>query len=385
MQVDQDAHARPAQQPAQHRPRHRQGDPAGDQADALHADLKPRGVKPSPGGAGRGGDAADVRVAPGEHRLHERRLGDLPGARLRLPGRPSPDHVHRHALGGAFPVLHEPLGQATGHRLEHRRKRLAAAAAGADGRTRCPAGQREDGVVRAHVAVDADAAEGPSRHVAEQPRQQPRGDPGIGGKHAQHRRHRRRDHPRALGHAAHADQAPRDARLHGRFLGVQVGRQDRLGGRLMVAAAQLPRKRRQRPLHLGDRQPGPDEAGRGNEHVALGDAKLGCRGAGDPPRVAQPGRARQAVGAAAVDEDRLRAASAEPLPADEDRGSLHAVGRKHAGCGDRTSSRHQRHVRLAAALDPRVDPRRGEPRRGGHPSRHPLHQTNSEFGIRNSE
>ena len=85
-------------------------------------------------------------------------------------------------------------------------------------------------------------------------------------------------------------------------------------------------------------------------------------------RIGHALRARARVGAAAVGDDRFRAAAArrEVVLAEIDRRRLREIDREHAGGGRRSVADDQRQIRLAAGLDSAVEPAGAKTGRRGH-------------------
>ena len=92
-------------------------------------------------------------------------------------------------------------------------------------------GERDHRVVGRHVAVDGDGVERLVDGLGRAPPAAPPARPGrVGRDEAEHRRHLRMNHPRALGDRRELDRLATDVDLAKRDLGAQVGGADRLRG-----------------------------------------------------------------------------------------------------------------------------------------------------------
>ena len=175
--------------------------------------------------AGRRDQAAPVRIAAVHRGLDERRVGDRP---RRHPGvgigRGAGDR-DRDQLGRAFAAAHDAERQLVRHRAERLEQRRIEVLV--DGDAAGAVGQREHAVVGRRLAVDGDGVEGVARRFGQRPLQHHRIDRRIGRQVAEHRRHARLDHARALGHAADAERSGLGRDFDRVFLRKRIGRHDR--------------------------------------------------------------------------------------------------------------------------------------------------------------
>src|SRR5690348_4842776 len=206
------------------------GDAVLHQGDTADADLQLVVVEVGAAGAEGGDDAAPVGVAAGDGALPDVGVGDGAGGTAGVGVSGGADHAHGHELLGALAVARHLAAQRTGDvaqgGLEDIRagaiftQRLVAGGA---------AGKEEGGVVGGHVAVHADHVEGVVHGALHDGLKEVRGDGGIGGEVAEHRRHVGVDHADALGRAAEADGLALNLEFDGDGLGAGVGGHDAAG------------------------------------------------------------------------------------------------------------------------------------------------------------
>ena len=264
------------------------------------------------GAAGRHQHAAPVGVAPGDHRLDKRRGADRArrDPRVRVRGRALGDHLDQRArtLAVARQLAREPHGD----RLDGARQRRGSRVAGVDRIAAGGAVREGDHHVRGRgVHVHVDHVEGAVGDLAQGVLQPAALDRGVRGEEAEHRRHVRVDHARALGRAA--DDVGTSAGLDAQrgLLGARVGRHHRARELRPALAAQLDLGDAR--LDAIDRQAAADHAGRADEHVGRLDAEPGRRQLGHALRVGRAGSAGGDVGVAGVDDERPRDASGDAL------------------------------------------------------------------------
>ncbi|MBN8921214.1 MAG: hypothetical protein J0H62_11280, partial [Rhizobiales bacterium] len=179
-----------------------------------------------PGVPRRRHHAAPVRVVAEHRRLHQRALGDRLGDLPRLGVGAAALHVDRDEVARPLGVDGDLAGELGAHAAD----RVAERRQVVPGERRAGAvGEREHGVVRARVALDADAVE---RGLA--PGLQDRvevggGDGGVGHHEPEHGRQVRADHRRALREAGDRDR-PAGELQHARGdLDPGVGGEDGVG------------------------------------------------------------------------------------------------------------------------------------------------------------
>ena len=164
-------------------------------------------------------------------------------------------------------------------------------------------------------------------------------DGDVGGEHREHRGHRRREHRRALGHAADGRGAAdrRASTVCSRGLGHGVGGHHRLGGGGATGGVggELRAELRHARLDRVHRHRDADEAGLAHEHVG-GRAADGLRGElAHAQRVGAALLPRRRVGVAGVEDHRGGAAVGEVAATDLHRRGGDQVAGEHAGGGDR--------------------------------------------------
>ena len=318
-------------------------------------------------GAQRGQDAAPGRIAAEDPGLDQAaaRDGARQIARCRAIGHPR--DVDDQQLGRALAVGGDGARQLAAQLGERGAEAVKLGPAGSmTGAPERAVGQRDHAVVGRHVAVDGDGVERLLDAPGQRRLQRRRRDRRVGGDEAEHRRHLRVDHPRALGdrgqphgHAPYLDRPQR-------HLGAQVGGPDRLGGARDVVAQRREQRRRGRarsldgqarcrwpPVDAVSTSSGPNAQRRrdGARHRALvGGAR-------------RPG---ERVGVAAVGDDGADPRRRQPAGGVPDRRRAQPVDREHAGRGARRVRDDERQVALVARLlDARARPRRTENRAGG--------------------
>ena len=180
------------------------------------------------GAANRHAEAAPVRVAGEERRLHQRRVRDGVGDLQALGGGAALLHAHGDELGGAFAVARRALGEFHRQRRERVQQLGIGRACGVvHERVAGAPGRRDDeGVVGGRVAVDGHAVQAALGQIPRQRAGRCRGDRGIRGQERQHGRHVRTDHSRALHHAGGADGRRAETAMHGDRLRRGVGGHD---------------------------------------------------------------------------------------------------------------------------------------------------------------
>ena len=341
-----------------------------EEHDRPHRDLRARQFERHAGASGHRDEAAPVRIAAVDGRLHQRRVRDRLGGPPRLVARRAAGHVHGHELGRALAAADDAERQLETDAREPLQKRAVGRLV--DDAAARAVGEERHAVVRRALAVHRDRVErvvdrGTERAVEQRLRHRR-----VRRHEAEHRRHHRLDHPGAFGHPA--DRDPRAAEIDrgGRLLGERIGRHDGARGHRTLIGAERAHRQRQPGADLLDRQCDADDAGRRDEHLfgRAADQPGGLRG--HVARDLQPFVARARVGAPAVDDDGARhaARAREVLARDEHGRRLGAVGREDRGRRRRRIRDEEREVRVAVRLDAGADAGRAEAaRRGDAPLR----------------
>ena len=268
-----------------------------------------------------------------ERGLHQRRVGDRAGHGLGQVGGPS-DHDPAHA-GRAFAVgdyLERQLAQQRVHRFAEAQLSLGLGFDTDSGGAPC---EREDGVARGELTVDADAVKRPlDGHGREEVERFSR-NRSVGLHEAEHGREAWRDHAGALGLGGEGDRPLGQCDLQAGPLGTTVRGQDRARESLRVVA-----QFRDRGTHAFQQrlpgQLGADHARRGHPDLAgLDSQKLRGDLLGRSRRL-KTALTVAGVRAAGIGDDR-----AQPpyvcLTRDGHRRS-HARVRGEAGGGDRVGA-----------------------------------------------
>ena len=178
-----------------------------------------------------------VGIAPVPRAFHQHgvrhRFGSLPS----ILERRSATDLHLHEPADSFAILHDHARQIARDVVEHLLEPGEVVAAGSQRfTTHFAVGQRDDGVVGAHVAVHRDTVEALFHRHRQGPLQLFLVERGIGGQHAEHSGHVRIDHPRTLRHATQSDNpSVRQCFAQGKFLGERIGRHDSTRRRLGAA------------------------------------------------------------------------------------------------------------------------------------------------------
>ena len=172
--------------------------------DAVVRDVDRLGIEVRAARAELGEDAAPVGVVAVERALHELAVGDGPGRDPRL-GRDCARRRRATRTNFVAPSASRAICSAS----DPHTSVSASVSACAIDRAGPAVGEHEHGVVRRTAAVDREAVEGLADRVRERPLQRGRVGRGVGRDDREHRRHRGRQHRRALGH-------PADRRAHRR-------------------------------------------------------------------------------------------------------------------------------------------------------------------------
>ena len=225
----------------------RHTDPIRVEGDRRHADG---GQHPPP-----------VRVGAEQRGLDQAVAGHGAGGgeRVGLGGRAG--HGDDDAFGDALGVGLQLSTQVVAH-PQHRIVEIALAGLYFAG----TGGQQQHGVVGRAAAVDVEPVEGQRGRAAQRMVERGGVGDGVGGDHAQHGGQRRREHARALGHAA---DRPVVVVMQRNLFGHGVGGHDGAGG--LLAAGQPAGHLVHDLLHAGQylvhRQPVPDQPGRADRDL----------------------------------------------------------------------------------------------------------------------
>jgi len=163
-------------------------------------------------------------------------LIDAHGSSIVLGGGPADPNGDQ--LGGSLAVSGDLLGKAYAERIQALLEGFEVFSRQIDS-TCCSVGQKQNGVVGAHVAVNGDAIERLLDGFLKAGRQVTGGNWRIGCKECQHGCHVRCNHAGAFGDAAKGDLAPGQLELDCGLLGDGIGRQDGFGCMVPCVPAQL--------------------------------------------------------------------------------------------------------------------------------------------------
>ena len=191
------------------------------------------------------------------------------------------------------------------------------------------AGEQQHRVVRARAGVDDQRVERVPDAVLERGVERGGSGGGVGDDDGEHRRHRRSEHRRTLGHPADAEaRSVGELGDHERLLADRVGREDRLGGRTTgdLVGAEAGHQAGDTRLDRCHRQGDADEPGRAHEHVVGGAAELAADQLARPLGVGSSGCARGRVGVPRVQHDGGRVTGAQGA------GDSPARARRTPGC-----------------------------------------------------
>ena len=223
-------------------------------------------LKSDAGAPGHRDQAAPVRVGAVNRGLHERRIGDRPRRPLGLDVGRAAGHVDGDQLGRPFAAAHDPDRQRLADLARApRRSRSNSLAVMVTPLAPLASANTQSLVEHSPstvIALNVTSVDGRQRAL-----QQRRLDLRVGRDDAQHGRHQRLDHPRALGDAADAEACrPASSTSTAASFGKRIGRHDRarrgraaVARRATVAAAAMPSVDRCRSSDDADHAGGRDQ------------------------------------------------------------------------------------------------------------------------------
>ena len=192
-------------------------------------------------------------------------------------------------------------------------------------------GEDEDGVVGAHVTVDADSVEGVLNGIENVLLEAGLAEVRVGGDEAEHGGHAGADHAGSFGAGADADFLAVEVDGDGDFLFADIAGHDGLGDGLAIGGGEGFAERRDLVGDTIDGEGEADDAGGADADFAAGEAECLGGGVGHGPGVIDAAHSGAGIGVAAVGDDGAEILGAKVSLGDADWSSLDLVGGEGAG------------------------------------------------------